>query len=241
MAMSINKVFITGRVIEVPYEVEGRHRPFVRCRVTLPQSRPNQRHNNDWVLIEATGRNSERILKGVRQGAVLTVEGRLCTNTFDNDKDQSERLVIRVDNFTLNQSPIRLEGPASDQQSESPSEDSGSNENSRSRRARRRKRRREGTQRLQKQSADKQDDQDKGPQSKDPAKNDKAPQAKAPKEPDQSPKKEAQPSKDPEASSAKAEQPAKKAPEAKPVAEITPPTVPDLPKPDPKLTKDMPF
>jgi hypothetical protein len=105
MAMSINKVFISGRIKGKPYEVLERNRQFTRFQILLPRERNRHRGEPDAVLIEAVGRNGTRI-QALKDGAFITLEGQL-RSTGSGRREST--ILIRLENFSINIPPAALE------------------------------------------------------------------------------------------------------------------------------------
>ncbi|MDF1663895.1 MAG: single-stranded DNA-binding protein [Planctomycetota bacterium] len=109
MAMSMNKVFISGRIKGDPYEVAGRHRQFTRFKVLLPRERNRGgRGEADSVLVEAVGRNGAQLL-ALKDGAAITFEGRLRTTVIVNGDSRQSTILVRLENFSVNVIPPEAE------------------------------------------------------------------------------------------------------------------------------------
>lgn len=232
--MSMNKVFISGRIKGDPYEVAGRHRQFTRFRVVLPRERNRGgRSEGDSVLVEAAGRNAAQLLT-LKDGAYLTLEGRLRATVIVNGDRRESTILVRVENYSLNVAP-----PATEESEQSKaSSDEERPSKPRRRRNNRRRKNPEGASDQGEKKPEKQEkdsapapakSQDKG-QDSEKAK----PEAKASDAPPQ--KAEAK-------SEAKKEEKAKPAPkEEAPKAPSGPPEMPSIKSvADESLKKDMPF
>lgn len=237
MAMSINKVFISGRIKGDPYEVAGRHRQFTRFRVVLPRERNRGgRGDADSVLVEAVGRNGAQLLT-LRDGAAITFEGRLRSTVIINGDNRESTILVRLENFSINFPPAETED--SSQQAR------GNNEERPPKQRRRRNNRRrknnedsgDNPERGKRQSQDK-DASKAAPKDKPPTKNDK-PAANDKSAPaDQASNKTEAPKQEAKNPPAKAETTKAEAPKAP----SGPPEMPSIKSvADESLKKDMPF
>lgn len=115
MSPKLNKVYLSGQVIEEPYEVPGRYRQFIRFRMALPKERNHRRSEPDTIVLEAAGRTGASIVLNVKKGQEITVEGRLRSTVLEQGDNRSIALLIRIESFSLH---AELQEPPADRESE---------------------------------------------------------------------------------------------------------------------------
>jgi single-stranded DNA-binding protein len=164
MAMSMNKVFISGRMKGDPYEVAGRHRQFTRFRVQLPRERNRRRGDPDSVLVEAVGRNGARIVQTLKDGAFLTLEGRLRTTVVADGEHKQATILVRLENFSINLPPADNEDDGNQVETQ---EDSARKPRRRNRRGRKNEEGTPNSGRQQRQRSENQDSPNRSPRKGD--------------------------------------------------------------------------